>query len=377
MRNFKAFLSSIPRWKLFLIFGGFLTLCAFIIYITPILRHQTSTKIGSTAGLSVTADKQDSLGIFSDSRFTLKSDQDLTVQAIKDNLKIEPETKVEIVQVSPRLYQIVPSEPLAPNEIIKIKLSTGDRDYSWAFQTKNNFRIVQTLPADRTTSVPTNSGIEITFSHDNFENIDNYFSITPKVSGRFERHGRTVSFVPQKLDPATLYTVTIKKGIKLSGSEDALSDQTVFQFETVGDSVYNQNKFNLVRPAYEFSTKETPAIDLYANNIDSLTTIHVSVFKYPTLEKFTEDYQNKLSIPRWSVNYYDRFILSSTGLTKSLDFQAPIQKANYSGYFLFPQTLPRGYYLVETDNMGQKSQALVQITDLSAYFTVSGSQTLA
>lgn len=377
MQNFKAFLSSIPRWKLFLILGGFLTLCAFIIFITPILRHQTSTKIGSAAGLSVTADKQDSLGIFSDSRFTLKSDQDLTAQAIKDNLTIEPETKIEIVEVSPRLYQIVPAEPLAPNEVIKIKLSTGDRDYSWAFQTKNNFRIVQTLPADRTTSVPTNSGIEITFSHDNFENIDNYFSISPKVSGRFERHGRTVSFVPQKLDPATLYTVTVKKGIKLSGSEDTLSDQTVFQFETAGDSVYNQNKFNLVRPAYEFSTKETPAIDLYANNIDSLTTIHVSVFKYPTLEKFTEDYQNKLAIPRWSVNYYDRFTLSSTGLTKSLDFQAPIQKANYSGYFLFPQTLPKGYYLVETDNGGQKSQALVQITDLSAYFTVSGSQTLA
>lgn len=377
MQKIKAFLSSTPKWKLLLASGGALILIAAVIFLSPILRRQATIKLGSASGITITANKQDSLGVFSDSQFTLKSDQDLSTQAVKDNLKTDPEIKVKITEVSPRQYQIAPVEPLKSGEIIRLRLSTGDRDYSWAFQTKNTFRVVRTLPTDRTSSVPVNSGIEITFSHDNYDNVDNYFTITPKVNGRFERHGRITSFVPSKLDPGTLYTVTVKKGLKLNGTTDILSDSYTFQFETASSVAHDQNRFNFVRPAYEFSSRETPAIDLYANNIDSLSTVNVTVYKYPSVNKFTEDYQNKLSVPRWATAYYDRYSTPTTGLIKTLEFSAPIQKANYSGYFLFPQTMSKGYYLVEAVNGDKKSQALVQVTDLSAYFTVSGSQTMA
>jgi len=377
MEKIKTFLSSVPKWQLFVIPGFLILLITSIIFVAPLIRRQAVINLGSDSGLIVTADKQDSLGVFDDSHFTLKADQDLTVKAIKDNLKTDPETQVEIVEVSSRQYQIIPKDKLNPNEVLKIKLSTGEREYSWAFQTRNNFRIVRTLPADRATSVPVNSGVEITFSHDNFQNVDNYFSITPKVEGRFEIHQRTVSFIPKKLEPGTLYTVAVKKGVKLDGSTETLSEDTTFRFETESTVGYNYNRLNLARLSYEFSTKEVPAMDLYAGSIDSLSEINVKVFKYSSLASFTSDYQNKMSIPRWASSTYDSFVFSSNNLTKTLEFTAPVQKYNYSGYFIFPQILAKGYYLVEVENNGQKSQALIQITDLSAYFTVSGSQTLA
>jgi len=64
-------------------------------------------------------------------------------------------------------------------------------DSSWAFQTKSDFKIIRTLPKGKASGVPTNFGIEITFSHDNYKDLDEYFEITPEVEGFFERHKQT------------------------------------------------------------------------------------------------------------------------------------------------------------------------------------------
>jgi hypothetical protein len=53
-----------------------------------------------------------------------------------------------------------------------------------------------------------------------------------------------------------------------------------------------------------------------------------------------------------------------------------IQKQKYSNFFSLPQTLPLGQYLIEVSAGGQKSQALFQVTNVSAYFTQSGTKTL-
>jgi hypothetical protein len=164
-----AYLKTINTTK----FGVYFLLASFFIsvsvFILPKLRQSAQIKLGSPDGLSVTADRQDSLGTFVDSRFTLKTDNDIKSTDLKNSLTFFPEIDFDIQSISSRQFTIIPKSALQNNHIYKIQVKTSTRNFSWAFQTKNDFRIVQTLPRNRATYVPLNTGIEISFSHDNWE----------------------------------------------------------------------------------------------------------------------------------------------------------------------------------------------------------------
>ena len=66
-----------------------------------------------------------------------------------------------------------------------------------------------TLPSSQATDVPVTTGIEFTFDQDGSVDAASHFSIEPAVKGRHEQHGRTVVFVPERLEPATVYTATL------------------------------------------------------------------------------------------------------------------------------------------------------------------------
>jgi hypothetical protein len=130
--------------------------------------------------------------------------------------------------------------------------------------------------------------------------IEEHFSITPKASGRFERHNRTLSFVPSSLSPATLYTVKVNKGVKIKGTSETLKDDYVFQFETKNVDESQPQPLSFSRNFYEFSTTDNPSFDVMA----SVGNINVNVYKYSSETKFTSDFvikqsfDNGLSISR-------------------------------------------------------------------------------
>jgi len=105
------------------------------------------------------------------------------------------------------------------------------RDFSWAFQVKDDFKLIASIPRDKGTNVPTNSGIEFTFSHENFENYEENFSIQPKAEGRFEIHKRTLVFVPTKLKGGEIYTVKLKAGVGVEGSDKKLKEDIRSDYE--------------------------------------------------------------------------------------------------------------------------------------------------
>ena len=216
MGKIKTFLGSLRPWQLFGVLFASVGILISVILASQYLQHSAKLKLGSITGLILTADRQDSLGTFSDSSFTLKSDQDLDIASLRDNVTFFPEIEFDIREVGPRQFSIFPKTILKDNSLYRIKILSEQKTFSWAFQTKNDFRVVQTLPRDQATYVPLNSGIEITFSHDNWADIglkEGNFEITPIVDGRFERHKRTLSFVPKDLTPGTLYTIKVKKRI--------------------------------------------------------------------------------------------------------------------------------------------------------------------
>jgi len=128
----------------------------------------------------------DSLGVETNSVYILKSKEPLNTALIKDHLEIIPEFDYKLKEISDTEWQIVPEGLVEPNTIVRVALATSyidevgkqqERDYSWAFQIKDNFKVLHSIPRDTGTQVPTNTGIEITFSHDNFKDFEKYFML--------------------------------------------------------------------------------------------------------------------------------------------------------------------------------------------------------
>ena len=82
--------------------------------------------------------------------------------------------------------------PDAPGQGYRFTLRAEDGTIagSWAFQARAPLHVVSVLPGDKTTGVPVTTGIEVTFDQDAAADMGPFFTISPAVGGRFERHAR-------------------------------------------------------------------------------------------------------------------------------------------------------------------------------------------
>jgi len=208
-------------WKKVLAVALILAIGVSIIWLvnplSPALKVSADTYKG---GFHVSASKTDASGVAPDSQFILMSNRDITLDFLKENVSIRGEEKPDITQSPDGFYLITPKKPLEPNKLYFVDILAEDGStISFAFQTQKEFAVLGSLPADMATYVPVDSGIEVYFSYPDVDDIAPYFEITPKVEGRFEHHGYTWSFIPKKLEPGTIYTVTIKGVTAANGSK--------------------------------------------------------------------------------------------------------------------------------------------------------------
>ncbi len=329
------------------------------------------------AAFEMVAETQDSSGITNDSGFILTASEDLSEKTIQENLKIDPVVDFKVDKVSESKYEIQPEQALEGNKIYSFSIKTADKEYSWAYQVQDTFKVTGTLPDNKSTSVPINTGIEISFSHENFdfENAENFLEIFPKVKGTFEHHNRILVFVPNdSLKEATIYTVTMKKGFKLNGSDKKLAEDYVFQFETDGGgNLYNEH-FNFSKDYYEIGVKNTIALEAYGLKLDEgeKNDIQVQVYKYKDLNQYLDALDKSLQIPEWA--YYSRELHKyATGNLENVGtFQALTDKTGWKRYIYLPnEVFEAGYYVFQLESDGKVEQAIVQVTDLSGYMSVS------
>ena len=153
------------------------TLVLFLVIGTLVFQPFFQTSIVSAAELTLTPEKSDSLGIDPQSTFLFESKEPLKVESVKNQLTVHTEKNIpfELDQVSSKKIRLAFEEPLPANDIIGFTLTdveekeegqTSSRDYEWAFQVKDTFRIVATTPGNKQTYTPLETGIEITFSHE-------------------------------------------------------------------------------------------------------------------------------------------------------------------------------------------------------------------
>jgi len=328
----------------------------------------------------------DSLGVAGDTSYVLTSKESIDTDLIKNSLVVEPNVRYSIKKLSDTKWRITPDEPLPANTIFKVALQTSfyddqdrlqSRDYAWAYQVKDSFKVVAHIPGDATTGVPTNSGIEIKFSHDNFINYEQYVSIEPSVEHRFEQHGRTLVLVPLNgLQKATVYTVTVKKGLPVSGASQALTEDTTFQFETTGTDSFRSGRsyFNVYEKFSEFTSTEKPVVQVYASNGDG-TPVQVDVYSLGSPARYIDALNARDTIPSWAYSK-DTYQYDVSGLSQVASFSTDVKKAQYVQFIDFPEALPNGYYAVNFTAGDSVEQSWFQVTNMSAYVNVTKTDTI-
>jgi Pretoxin HINT domain/Bacterial Ig-like domain/Alpha-2-macroglobulin family len=324
----------------------------------------------------------DSTGVTPDSAYKLTSKEVFATADIKAGLSVTPDVKIAIAQTADKEWVITPSEKLPANSLIKIALATSvnnngtvsPRDFSWAFQVKDHFRVLSSTPGNAATNVPINTGIEVTFSHPNLAGYENNFSISPAVKGSFEYHARTAVFVPtEPLAAGELYTVTVSGKLGLTGSDEKLGEDYIFSFETAKlDNSATQAWFGVDQKMLQFRPDETPFIGVYG---DTSVAVAVDVYSFASADAFIIGLNERNKYPAWSEKWND-YLFDTAKLAKAASFSPKIETQNYANFVSFPSKLPVGFYLAEVSYQGKKTQVWMEINDLNIMYNIDVNRVL-
>ncbi len=331
------------------------------------------------------AGRRDPAGIAPDTTFTLASRSDEPAAAIAARLQFSPAAAFKVVaSADGRTATVTPDRALAAGRTYRVALRTvaAAPAGSWAFHVRGPVRAVSTIPGDATTSVPVQTGVEITFDQDDVAAIDGHFKISPAVKGRFERHGRTQVFVPDRLVPATLYTVTVDRGLGRTGTDLTLAADLVLRFETEGANATTATRLRFSRDVIEVAPKERPVIAVTAISPQSddgtpapaPRTTRVKVYRLADLDKAAGTLAAFLAAPRWG-EFTDP-LMPTAGAPVVADFEATLEPLAEDTLLLrFPTAIAEGRYIVELPG-ARRSQAFLQVTPISAWVSVSTDRTV-
>jgi hypothetical protein len=334
----------------------------------------------------VTATDSDSAGIDNDSSFIIKSREALDPEILRANITLSPDVEFDFKAKSDKEFQITPKGDLSPKTVYNViitasfasanGLSLIQKNYSWAFQVKDDFQILGTLPRDKGSNVPVNSGIEIIFSHANFENYENKFTIEPSVEGNFEVHDQTLVFIPKSLLPGTIYKATIKEGIELNGSDKELESDYTFEFETAPkNQPVRGATFNFTDYYNYFGANDEPVLQFYSYDLET-TDLDVTVYRFNDEETFLSGLKARGEIPYWANYNRDNFAFDRSSLEQYAQFTLNGFKSNYRKYLSLPQQFPLGYYFVEVKKGDVSAVSLMNISNISTYTSITETKTL-
>ena len=281
---------------------------------------------------------------------------------------------------------LTPAEPLTPGVVYHFSLDAPDGTQldSWAFQARQPLRVVSTLPETTSTDVPLDTGIEVTFDQDGVVDAASHFRIEPSVEGRVEQHDRVLSFVPEALAPATVYTVTITKGVAAGDTGGTLERDVRFEFETMSKAAppSDNGHFRFSNDLFESALAQRPVVGLwwYGGESEDETprppkSVRLEVFALGDRAAAIEAFRSLREIPRWS-RYNAEERLPTDGLRRVAGFDAPLQDASGTLWTTLPEPLAAGWYLVEHASKTVPAQAIVQVTDVAAYLAVSGTRSV-
>jgi hypothetical protein len=337
-----------------------------------LLTRADQIPMAYAAEANMQATVSDTAGVDTTSAFSIDFTGKVSAAAVRNSLAIEPDIEVSVHQGNNnQQILIVPTQALDANTVYKFLLDTDGQQLSWAFTTKSSLKVSSTLPANETTNVPVNSGIEIYFNSDKVGDITSYFNIEPFVNGTFKQEGNRVVYIPDgKLQPNTIYTVTIKSGLPLDGSDSKLAEDYVFAFQTQIEE--KESYWGFDSQPMSFKTDEIPHFNIYVDWVasSSQSPVSVKVYAYASATDFAGALiKNEKSKPYWAYNRDSIISTDKNSLQKVLDITTELSfnEENYSSRLQLPDILAPGYYLLSVQRNGETRELLFQVSDLNAF----------
>ncbi|MCL2057631.1 MAG: Ig-like domain-containing protein [Oscillospiraceae bacterium] len=329
-------------------------------------------------------------GVEAASPFTLTTPEDAGPEEIYAALSIDGQPAPAVEQKAAREFLIIPSAMLSHNTIYVFRLSrAGMDDITWAFQTSYKFEVTSNYPRNQATNVPCDSGIEITFSVEVYGPIDDHFNISPHVDGTFAYHGDTAVFMPKALAYQTVYTVTLKAGLSLEATGEALQGATVealqeahvFSFETEAE-IEHEPLQPTETVSFQYDYAELPTIEpptigfsILARS-DTAPDPKIGVYKFSSAEEALAALETLVKAPNWSsyAKFYNR--IETFGMAYVMEFNAKFRYDRANRTLTLPGMLSQGFYLIDAALGESRSQMIVQITDLPVHIVADESRAI-
>jgi alpha-2-macroglobulin len=357
---------------------------------TPVPTVEPGSRLAASPWTQVadlTADDAASGVVGLASGFRLKMlDGTSAVEAAR-RLMVEPPIAFSTTAEPDGTVRITPAEPLTPGAAYRFSLSAADGHEvgSWAFQAHQPLRVVGTVPDDTETGVPSDTGIEVHFDQDGVVDAESHISIQPAVDGRYEMHGRTLAFVPdRRLNPATIYTVTVSPGIAVGTTDQRLEQGVTFRFETAAsDAAAHTSTFQFSEDLFESSTADRPIVAAWFfqdfededNPPSPPTNAPLEIYRVDGLDAAMDTYRAIRAYPRWT-RLSSADLVPTAGLTQVMAFDARLQATEGVLWTELPDRLPAGWYLIQMPSPTRPIQAMLQVTDIASYLVVSDTKTL-
>ena len=342
------------------------------------------------------AEKRGADGVDTTTSFIVTTKLALSADDLKQHLDITPADSTDVNVVKPKAvtvadlgggkFKVTPQEALTPGKVYRLQIpaaiehadgSVTNKDFTWAVQTRNVFRVTSSVPADHVSFVPVNTGIEFTLNQQNWEDPAPYFSITPAAEGRFEAHNRSLTFVPAKpLAYGQLYTVTLKKGLKLKDSETALEQDAVVRFETQSEAqhkaqVAKEQPKPAVTPTDEYNQSvvgKEVLLPVYWND-EQLKQVDVTGYQL-SRDQAKTFLEERGKVPDYAVETKRRVSnYAKYANQKTWSLKGNLEKSTYYGYNLrLPNTIGAGDYLVRIETKGaEPTWTFLEVTRVLTY----------
>ncbi len=356
---------------------GIIIFCVVIILIVLLSNQQAiSFSVANNAELSATI--ADDGGVDTTSSFQINFDEKVSAAKVRKYLTVSPEIELGIHQgSSSNQVLIVPVEPLDEDTVYRFTLTTDDSSVEWAIQTKGDLVVSSSKPSDKLTGISVNSSIDVYLNYGitlDIEQLNNYYSVTPSVTGSFIQNGRCLSFQPaQQLVPGQVYTVKLKKGAPTVGSSLTLSKSYQFAFETANiDGTALVSDWNIASGSQPFSIGQLPDFS-FSSDKQFLGKLDLTIYSYVNATEYAEALiNNAKNTPYWSFGGQHCTKAAIDGLQSVLSESVSVNE----DVFTLTQALPAGWYLLKAQRRGENRYIYFQVSNISTYWQTDDSSML-
>jgi hypothetical protein len=317
-----------------------------------------------------------------DASFRLASADGTPASILATRLTVQPDFAFSVApEAGDQAALLTPAAPLQPGTVYRFALASpaGVPLDSWAFQAHQPLRVIGTLPDNQAADVPVDTGIEITFDQDGVADAESHVSVAPATPGRFEQHGRTLAFIADHpLKPATIYTVTVSRGVTVAGTGEATDKETKFQFETAATNApTSATTFSFQNQVLESPSAERPVIGVWWFGEDHTApkTLRIEVYRLANLTAAIDAFRTLRARPDWS-RYSADGLVDTTKLSREVSVDAGLHQYTDAFWLQLPEKLAAGWYLIQAPAGTRPIQTVLQVTDVAGYLSVSQTRTL-